>query len=219
MGIKLILLFAGLFIGLAAACSSDSGGPTKTVDGAASSDDSSSSVPIPGFETCSGLVDLEHVQTIAGRTDIEIGQPNINSGAQAPSGSGIETMCIYEYVTPEIVIGGPAQLRESGPSMTLTGMSFESPASAKAHYETVLANVQGMGDAVSPGSEITEGVLGDESYMLIADAQRVGTIVGFVVGPYIIQFHTTLSDGQVPLVAPQGLVELGGTVRNLITSP
>ena len=103
--------------------------------------------------------------------------------------------------------------------MTLTAMSFESAASAKAHYQTTLAGVQGMKDAVSPESEFTEGVLGDQSYMLIADAQRVGSIVGFVVGPYIIQFHTTLPDGHGPLIEPKGLVELGGTVRNQIASP
>lgn len=216
---KLTLLFAGLFVSLAVACGSDSGGPSENIDDGAASGDSNSAVSASSFETCDALIDLEEVRTLAGRSDIEIAEPNINAGVQPTSGSGIETMCIYEYITPEIVIGGPAQLREAGPSMTLTSMSFEAAASAEVHYQRVLSNVQEMRDAVSPGSQVTVGVLGDHSYMLIVDAQRVGSIVGFLEGLYVVQFHTTLPDGQVPLVAPQDLAELGGTVRNQIKIP
>jgi hypothetical protein len=55
--------------------------------------------------------------------------------------------------------------------------------------------------------------------MLTIDAQRLGSIVGFLAGPYIVQLHTTLHEGQEPLIAPQDLVSLGGMVLNRLAIP
>lgn len=218
-----MVLFAGLFIGIAVACSS---GPEESAT--AQDNSSSSNGPSTGisagvsaarFDTCSGLLDLEDIQTIAGRSDIELGEPNVNLGAQSALGSGIKTMCIYEYVTPEIVIGGSAQLRQSGPAMTLTGMSFESKESAAAHYQIILAGTKGVRDTSNLGSEAAEGVIGQDSYIWTIDAQQLGSVAGFLAGPYIVQFHTTLPDGQEPLMTPQDLVTLGGSVLNRLAIP
>ena len=128
-------------------------------------------------------------------------------------------MCVIEYVTPEILIGGPSKLRISGPSMTLTAISFDSAGSAETHHELALQSVQGAGDIISPESQFAAGVLGDESYLLTADADGIGSVVGFLLGPYDVQLHTTLPEGASPLVSPQDLGALAGTVRAGLVSP
>ena len=172
-----------------------------------------SALSTASFETCTGFLDLEDVRNAAGRSDIEIGDPNINSGTQELNASGIETLCVIEYITPEILIGGPTQLRVSGPSMTLTAIAFDSGLSAVTHYRLVLEGVRLTGDNASPRSDVAEGVLGKGSYLLIAEAEGISSIIGFQVGPYVLQLHTTLPDGQAPLVVPDKLVALAGTVR------
>ncbi len=169
------------------------------------------------FESWAGLLDLEEVRKTAGRTDVEIGEPNVNSGVTAPNGVGIEAMCVYEFVTPEISAGGTVNAGASGPSMTLTAILFDSEESADAHYQTGLDSVKQMKDAMSPEAVITEGISGDASYLLTVDAEGVGSIFGTQVGPYILSLHTTLAEGQDLLVAPKDLVALTGSAQvNLV---
>ena len=78
------------------------------------------------FETCSGFLDLEDLRKVAGRTDISLAPPNVNSGPVEPNDAGFTTMCLIEHTTPEILIGGPTQLRVSGPSLTLQALAFDS---------------------------------------------------------------------------------------------
>jgi len=121
-------------------------------------------------------------------------------------------MCVIEYVTPEILIGGASQLRISGPSMTLTAIAFDSAESAETHQELVLQSVQQTGN-------VAEGALGDDSYLLTADTEGIGSIVGFLLRPYVVQLHTTLPEAGAPLVSPQDLKVLAGTVRASLPSP
>ena len=103
--------------------------------------------------------------------------------------------------------------------MTLTTMSFDSAESAETHQDLALQSVRGAGDIMSPESQFAEGVLGDESYLLTADADGIGSVVGFLVGPYVIQLVTTLPEGAAPLVSPRDLRALAGTVRASLVSP
>jgi hypothetical protein len=140
------------------------------------SGDSTLAVSSASFETCSGLLTLDEVQIPAGCKDIEMDAQNVNSGTQDSNGSGIDTMCKYEYIAPEVVIGGPTQLRVSGPSLTITGILFGSGESAAAHYQFGLENIQLMNDATSAGSDVAEGIVGNNSYLLTVDAEGVGSI-------------------------------------------
>ena len=122
----------------------------------------------PNFDTCTGFLDLEKVWEVAGRTDITLAEPNVNSGPQEPSDSGITAMCVIEYITPEIPIG---ESRISGPALTITAIAFDSAQSASAHQETVLQGVKSLGESVGSQSDVVEGVLGSESYSLTAEAE------------------------------------------------
>ena len=106
-----------------------------------------------------------------------------------------------------------------GPSMALTAISFDSAGSAETHQELTLQSVQGAGNIMSPESQFAEGVLGDESYLLTADADGIGSVVGFLLGPYVVQLHTTFPEGAALLVSPQDLGALAETVRAGLVSP
>jgi len=121
-------------------------------------------------------------------------------------------MCVIEYVTPEILIGGGSQLRISGPSMTLTAIAFNSAESAEIHQELVLRSVRQTGN-------VAEGALGDDSYLFTADAEGIGSILGFLLRPYVVQLHTTLPQGGAPLVSPEDLKALAVTARASLASP
>ena len=177
-----------------------------------------SALSTASFETCTGFLDSEDVRNASGRSDIEIRDPNIKSGAQELNASGIERICVIEYITPEILIGGPTQLRVSGPSMILTAIAFDSGLSAVNHYRLVLEGVRLTGDNASPQSDVAEGVLGKGSYLLTAEAEGISSILGFHLGPHVLQLQTTLTDGQAPLIGPQNLVALAGTVRANLAS-
>jgi hypothetical protein len=131
----------------------------------------------------------------------------------------METICIYEYVTPEILVGGPTQARLSGPSMTLSGILFDSEESAASHYEFALTNIRMMKNATSTIADIAEGELGAESYALTVDAEGIGSMFGVRVGPYMIALHTTLPDGEDPLVGPKGFKALSKLAQERLVSP
>ena len=158
---------------------------------------------LPILETCTGILDLEEVRAGAGRSDITIAIPSVGSGPQDANVAGITSNCVIEYVTPEIVVGGPTELRVSGPSMTLTAISFDLPESAAAHQVLVLEGIQSMREVVSPRPEVIEGLVGPDSYLLTADAEGIGSIVGLLVGRHVVQLHTTLPVEGVPLVTPE----------------
>jgi len=75
MGVKSIVLFAGLFIGLAVACSSGSEESATTQNDSSSSNGSATAISATNFDTCTGLIDLEYVQIIAGRPGNQAGKP------------------------------------------------------------------------------------------------------------------------------------------------
>ena len=103
--------------------------------------------------------------------------------------------------------------------MTLTAIAFDSAESAEGHQELVLQSVRLTGNGASPQSQLVEGVLGDDSYLWTADAEGVGSIVGFLLRPYAVQLHTTLPESAAPLVSPRDLMAFAGTVREHLASP
>jgi hypothetical protein len=168
------------------------------------------------FETCTGFLSLEDVRKTAGRSDIDMKAPDIISGSQGLSDSGIMTMCVIEYTTAEIAVGGPTNLQISGPSMTLTVIAFDSDESAEAHYQLILDDFKLTMVNAIPESKIVEGVLADDSYLLTANAQGIGSIIGFITGSDVVQLHSTLSDGQAVLIDSQQLTSLAATVRAIL---
>ena len=214
MKTKLMISVAGLIVGLAAACGSDSTEPTTSPNDTSGANETTTAVQTVDFESCSGLLDLDHVRDLAGRSDVELGDTNVNSGAAEPNDVGMETMCIYEFITPEIIVGGPTDLRVSGPSMTLSGILFDSEESAATHYQFSLDNLQLMQDVAASNPVITEGSVGEESYLFSFDAEGIGSMIGLRVGSYVLSLHTTLPDDHAPLVDSQVLVLLASNVRD-----
>lgn len=191
-----------IFAAMAAAC----GGGEEDSPGVAAP-------PTASLETCTGFLDLAELQKAAGRSDVAIAEPNVNSGLQEPHAPGLLAMCVIAYVTPEIQTGEPSQLRISGPSMTQTVIEFDLTETADTHQNFVLENTLLTGGGGTPDSQVAEGVLDDRSYLWTMNEDRVGSILGFILGTYIVQLHTTLPEGSTPLVASQDLTALAEMVR------
>ena len=68
-----------------------------------------------------------------------------------------------------------------------------------------------MREVVSPRPEVIEGLLGPDSYLLTADAEGIGSIVGLLVGRHFIQLRTEALEG-APLVSPEQLQSFARTV-------
>ena len=113
-------------------------------------------------------------------------------------------MCAIEYITPQILIGGPTQLRVRGPSITISALAFDSAQNAERYYRLGLESVEGMREYVGSDSDVERGLLGVNSHLLRVNAQGVGSVIGFAQGPYLIGLTTTLP----PDTAPTG--NLGG---------
>ena len=122
------------------------------------------------FETCRGFLDLEDLRKVAGRTDISLAPPNVNSGPEEPNDAGITTLCVIEHITPKILIGGPTQLRVSGPSMTVQALAFDSAKNAERHYRLGLQSVEGMREYIGSDWDVVRGLLGPNSHLLRVDA-------------------------------------------------
>ena len=97
--------------------------------------------------------------------------------------------------------------------MTLLAIVFRSPDDAKAHQELITQGIKVLRDSASPNSEVTGGVLGPDSYLLTVNAEGVGSLIGFLLRPYVVQLRTTLSEGSEPLVTPEELQSLASSVR------
>ena len=165
------------------------------------------------FETCSGFLDLEDLRKVAGRTDISLAPPNVNSGPAEPKEAGITTQCVIEHVTPQILIGGATNLRVSGPSMTLSVIAFDSAENAERLYRLGLQSVEGMREYIGSEWDVVRGLLGVNSHQLRVDAQGVGSMVVFLHGPYLITLNTTLPEDATPLVTAEELQSLASSVR------
>ena len=164
------------------------------------------------FDTCSGFLELEEILRAAGRTDITLAA-NVNSGRQEPSSSSIKALCVIEYVKPAKVIGGPSLLEVEGPSMTLTALAFHTSDDAKTHQSNITQSLQELRDMANPRSEIVAGVVGADSYQLTVNAEGVGSVIGFLLRPYVVQLVTTLPEGDAPLLAAEELQALANQVR------
>ena len=165
------------------------------------------------FETCSGFLDLEDLHKVAGRTDISLAPPNVNSGPVEPNDAGLTSGCVIEYITPKILIDSSTQLRGPGPAITLTATAYDSAKNAEVYYRVGLQSVEGMREYIGSDWDVIEGVLGVNSHLLRADAQGVGSIVGFALGPYLIGLTTTLPKDASPLVTAEELQSLASSVR------
>ena len=196
------LLFLALSAFLTVACSSDSSPPE--------------SVRTADFDSCTGFLELEDVREAAGRTDITLAEPNVNSGTQEASNSEIQALCVIEYVTPAQAIGGPTMLEVEGPSMTLTALAFHTSDGSRTHQDNIAQGLQQLRDEANPRSEIVADQLGPDSYQLTVNADGVGSILGFLLRPYVVQLRTTLPqqpEGSEPLFTLEELLVLTNKVR------
>ncbi len=86
----------------------------------------------------------------------------------------------------------------SGDGMTFSLIDFDSPSSARAHYEKIRSEAP---------PELAAS-FGDTSYRIELNAQGIGSMLTMLEGDKLLSFHTVITDGEPPMVTLEGLDEL-----------
>ena len=219
---RLLLIGLALLAVFFVACSSDSDAlPGFTAEDISQS---SASEPLPtltaeqkpllrvgrvDYRTCTGLVGLEDVVEAAGGANILLRDAldRFNLGVPGDASlRGIVSSCVLEYrVRP---FDG-----EPGTTMTVTSTAFDSGDGADAQRLRLLASARTILLNLAPNATFNDAALGDETFQLIANADRLSSLIGFRVGNTFTQLSTTVSDDGTFAISPQKLLSLAEAIR------
>ena len=161
------------------------------------------------FRTCTGLVGQQDVTEAADGADILLRDAldRFNLGVPGDaSRRGIVSSCVLEY--RERPFDG-----EPGTTMTVTSLAFESEDGADAHRRRLLASSRTILLNLEPHATFRDGPLGEQSFQLIANADRLSSIIGFRVRNTFTQLSTTVSDDGSFVISPENLLSLARIVR------
>ena len=168
------------------------------------------------FRTCTGLIGQQDVTEAADGADIlqRDAPDRFNLGVPGDaSRRGIVSSCVLEY--RERPFDG-----EPGTTMTVTSLAFETEDGADAQRHRLLASSRTILLNLEPDANFSDGPLGEESFQLIANADRLSSIIGFRVRNTFTQLSTTVSDDGSFVISPENLLSLAQIVKaNLEAGP
>ena len=95
---------------------------------------------------------------------------------------------------------------ESGPSLSFTVIDFDSPPSARAHFDRMTAEASGM--------QVMDPAIADASAQIEVNAQGIESMLVFLAGDRLVSLHTAQSADQQPLVSLAGIEELARVVAS-----
>ena len=172
----------------AAACTSPNPPPPPTSDGGVD------------FRECAGLLSLLEVQSELERFDLVRRSIDMTETVKSQN-PAIQESCVVGFETPR-----------KTQTITLTAIKFHSGQSAASHLAEL---VGGMRERW--GELLKEGELGPDSYQIVLNDQDVGSVVGFMQGPHIIQLHTLYQEDVIPLADVGQLVKYAEVVGSRLS--
>ena len=96
------------------------------------------------------------------------------------------------------------QTEDGMKAMTLMAIDFDSTSSAQQHFQKV---------KIESELESMEKPIGDSSFEKELGLEGIGSVVIFLKGDKVIQLHTTMPEGEKPIVDLKGLEELAKKVE------
>ncbi len=156
------------------------------------------------FRACTGLVGQQDVAKAADGANILLRDAldRFNLGVPGDaSRRGIVSSCVLEY--RESPFDG-----EPGTTMTVTATAFESEEAADAQRRRLLASARTILLNLEPDATFHDEPLGEESFQLIANADRLSSLVGFRVRNTFTQLSATVSDDGSTVISPENLLSL-----------
>ena len=183
------LLIATLaFLAIASvACSGDSDGDAKSI----------SESTVANFATCEGFIDASTVESQTGVSGL-IDRIQVIDVASIPglAESGATDNCLIEVFRTVDSNDSPAP----GDSVSVSLVRFEVVETAALLYNSTLAAGILTAEQIGDLGDIQQGVVGNDSYLMVVDAGGVGAIVVFVHGSVFISMSSaTNADGNALL--------------------
>lgn len=168
------------------------------------------------FRACAGLVEQQDVVEAADGANIllrdALDRFNLGIPGDA-SRRGIVSSCVLEY--RESPFDG-----EPGTTMTVTATAFETAEAAGAQRRRLLASARTILLNLAPDATFRDGPLGEESFQLIANADRLSSLIGFRVRNTFTQLSTTVAEDGSFVISPENLLSLARLVMtNLEAAP
>ena len=161
------------------------------------------------FRACTGLVGQQDVAEAANGADILLRDAldRFNLGVPGDaSRRGIVSSCVLEY--RESPFDG-----EPGTTMTVTATAFETEDAANAQRSRLLASARTILLNLEPDATFSDMPLGEESFQLIANADRLSSLIGFRVKNTFTQLSTTVSEDGSFVISPEKLLLLARLVK------
>ena len=199
--ISLLVLSAGLLV--VVACGGEaSPTPAATLAPTATASPSATPTIDPGIdklteESFRALLSLEDVEGVL-VTNVPLNTGFINYREMAASVDPAQVVNMDSWY------GLTFQTEDGMNGMTLMVVDFDSESSAQDHFELVTTE--------TPELEIIASTLGDAFAEFEFNAQGIGSVLVFIKGDKAIQLHTSITEGQQPLVSLEGLEQLAGIV-------
>ncbi len=160
------------------------------------------------FRACTGLVEQQDVAEAADGANILLRDAldRFNLGVPGDaSRRGIVSSCVLEY--RERPFDG-----EPGTTMTVTSLAFETEDGADAQRRRLLASSRTILLNLEPDATFRDEPLGEDSFQLIANADRLSSMIGFRVRNTFTQLSTTVAEDGSFVISPENLLSLARLV-------
>jgi hypothetical protein len=165
---------------------------------------------VGNYETCEGFVEVQSIEQTSG-TDGLIDRVKVFDIDSIPgfADAGATDNCLIEVF--RTVDGNDAPV--PGESVTVSLVRFETSELAQLLYNSTLASAILAGEQVGELSEIQQGVVSVDSYLMDINASGIGAIVVFVQDSTFISMSATADDEGKSLLDAQKLIIAAETLK------
>ncbi|NQW18384.1 MAG: hypothetical protein HQ478_12950 [Chloroflexi bacterium] len=160
------------------------------------------------YRGCRGFVELGDVARAAGAQVVLREDPNrFNLGVPGDADIlGILAVCVLEFRSS----GGDG---DPGTTVTLRSTAFLSDEAAISQFGKLQASANTIVLNLAPNATLESDSLGPDSYLLIANDDRLGAIAASRVANTVTQLSTTVAEDRSVLLDAASLLDLARFVR------
>ena len=177
-----------------------------------SSDESEpeSAASVGNYETCEGFVEVQSIEEVSGTSGL-IDRVQVFDVDASPAlvDSGATDNCLIEVF--RTIDGNDSPV--PGESMAISLVRFETSELAQLLYNSTLASAILAGEQIGELSEVQQGVVSVDSYLMDIKAAGIGAIVVFVQGTTFISMSATADDEGKSLLDAEQLVNTAEALK------
>lgn len=172
--------------------------------------DAESTASIGSYETCEGFVEVQSIEEATGTSGL-IDRIEVFDVDAIPGlvDSGAIDNCLIEVFR---TVGGN-DVPTPGESVTVSLVRFENSELAQLLYNSTLASAILASEQIGELSEVQQGVVSVDSYLMDIKAAGIGAIIVFVQDSTFISMSATADDEGKSLLDEQQLIDTAEAVK------